>query len=501
MANQMLASNPGRITVNTGLFTQDTCTMEYDLIKNQQKKPVIREMMEYAQRRALTTLITSGAVTPYGINNTERTKLNEVSTKGTAIASNGYQFPVMGRIETSSVILKQVGATQPDGTFQLLMRDRQLVNGMNAVFNSRLVARVFGNPTGSATAGYLYTFRTPSGDLFSFASDVTPQPGTKTCMGMYTSYGEKSLRGDSRSKFSDMFINYTTIQRKTMGWSGTAKSQVLWVTYTSADGSGSSKGFIPQEIAQGRATFVMENERQKLFGVSTMKNADGSAKMVAPLDENGSPLIEGDGWEEQVAGGNVSQGSGINGEALVSDFADMMKKLEKNSDLINGCAFLAITGTDGFANAQTQMATLGQVTGQQFHTSIGASGEVGGPKVDVGYNFSSFNVNGNRMIFVKHPLFDDELMWTKRGLDGNVLMSSTYFIMDMNSEGGQKTMEILYKSANGVDRSNVEATFNGMTGASEMSLSEEDAGKYAMLKEDMLVVYNTQKCGIIRKTF
>jgi len=71
----------------------------------------------------------------------------------------------------------------------------------------------------------------------------------------------------------------------------------------------------------------------------------------------------------------------------------------------------------------------------------------------------------------------------------------------MNSEGGQKTMEILYKSANGVDRSNVEATFNGMTGASEMSLSEEDAGKYAMLKEDMLVVYNTQKCGIIRKTF
>ncbi len=500
MANQQLASNPGRITVNTGLFTQDTCTMEYDLIRNQQKKPVIRELMEYAQRRALTTLITSGAVTPYGINNTERTKLNEVSTKGSPIASNGYQFPVMGRIETSSVIIKQVGATQADGTFQLLMKDRQLVNGMNAVFNSRLVARVFGNPTGSAAAGYLYTFRTPGGDLFSFASDVTPQAGTKTCMGMYTSYGEKSLRGDSRTKFSDMFLNYTTIQRKTMGWSGTAKSQVLWVTYTGSDG-GTTKGFIPQEIAQGRATFVMENERQKLFAVSTMKNTDGSAKMTAPLDENGNPLIEGDGWEEQVAGGNVSQGSGINGEALVSDFADMMKKLEKNSDQISGCSFLSITGTDGFANAQTQMATLGQVVGQRFTTNLENSGKVGGQNVDSGYLFQSFNVNGNQMIFVKHPLFDDELMWTKRGIDGNVLMSSTYFIMDMNSEGGQRTMEILYKSANGVDRSNVEASFNGMTGSSEIALSEEDAGKYAMLKEDMLVVYNTQKCGIIRKVF
>jgi hypothetical protein len=500
MANQMLASNPGRITINTGTFTTDTCTMEYDLIRNQQKRPVIREMMEYAQRRALTTLITSGAVTPYGIKNTERTKLNEVSTKGTAIASNGYQFPVMGRIETASTIIKQIGTTQADGTFQLLMRDRQLVNGMNVVFYSRTVAMVLGNPTGNVNTGFTYTFRTPSGDLFVFATDVAPQSGTKTCMGMYTSYGEKSLRGDSRTKFSDMFINHTTIQRKTCGWSGTVGSQVLWVTYTNSEG-GVTKGFVPQEIAQSRATFVMENERQKLFGVSTMKNADGSAKMVAPIDEIGNPLIAGDGWEEQVAGGNVATGSGINGEALVSDFADMMSKLEQNSDQINGCSFLAITGTYGYANAQTQMATLGQVQGVRTNTDVPADDRVGGPKVNIGYEFSSFNVNGNRMIFVKHPLFDDRLMWTKNGNDGNPLMSSTYFIMDMNSEGGQKTMEILYKSANGMDRSMVEAKYNGLTGDSELSLSEEDAGKYAMLKEDMLVVYNTQKCGIIRKVF
>lgn len=499
MANQQLASNPGRITVNTGTFTTDTCTSEFDLIKNQQKRPVIREMMEYAQRRALTTLITSGAVTPYGINNTERTKIPEVSTKGTPIASNGYQFPVMGRIETSSVILKQVGATSADGTFQLLMGDRQLVNGMNVIFNSRLLAGVLGNPTGSPSAGYLYTFRTPSGDLFSWTTDVAGQNGTKTCMGAYTSFGEKSLRGDSRSKFSDMFINHTTIQRKTCGWSGTVGSQVLWVTYSSD--TGTSKGFIPEEIRQARTTFVMENERQKLFGVSSMKNSDGSAKMVAPLDENGQPKIEGDGWEEQVGGGNVAQGSGINGEATVSDFTDMMAKLEQNSDQISGCCFIAITGTYGYANAQTQMATLGQVQNVRTMTDVPSSKEAGGPKVDVGYHFSSFNVNGNQMIFIKHPLFDDQLMWTKRGNDGNVLMSSTYFIMDLNSEGGQKTMEILYKSANGMDRSMVEAKYNGLTGDSELSLSEEDAGKYAMLKEDMIVVYNTQKCGIIRKTF
>lgn len=493
-------SHPGRITINTGTFSEDTCVTENDLIKNQVKRPAIRQMMEYANRRSLTTLLVSGVVTPYGINNTEKTKIGDVMAKGKSVGNNGYQFPVMGRIEKASAIIRQIGSTTVDGRFQLLMQDRHLYDGMNAIFHgNRFQARVEGNPQGSPSAGYIYNFWAPSGDIFNWTTHVAGQSGTKTCMGAYTSYGENSKRSDSRSKYSDMFINHTTIQRKTCAITGTAASQVLWYTFTDAEG-GQSRGWMYQQLQQGQAQFLMEDERQKWFGVSTMKNPDGSLRMAAPVNNEGYPIIAGDGWEEQVAGGNVMEGSGTNGEATIGDFTEMMKQLEKKSDKINSVSWVMPTGTDGFANFQTQCVALGLVQNITFFNQIEKDGRPGGPLVDVGYNFASFNVNGNQLICVKHPLFDDELMFTERGNDGNILMSSTYFLMNMGS-GENKNMEILYKSANGVNRENVTARLNGLTGDTEMSVSEEDAMKYAMLKEDLMVIYNTQECGIIRKAF
>jgi hypothetical protein len=90
-------------------------------------------------------------------------------------------------------------------------------------------------------------------------------------------------------------------------------------------------------------------------------------------------------------------------------------------------------------------------------------------------------------------------MFTELDSDGRPLMSSTLFIMNVGS-GSNKNMEILCKEANGIKRDDVTAKINGLTGSSEMTLSEEDAMKYAMLKEDLMCVYNTQECGILRKT-
>lgn len=493
-------SHPGRITINTGTFTEDTCVAEYDLIKNQAKKPAIRQMMEYANRRSLTTLLVSGVVTPYGINNTEKTKLGEVTAKGKSVGNNGYQFPVMGRIEKASVINSQVGSTSADGRFQLLMRDRHLYEGMNCKFHNGFVARVEGNPVGSPAGGYLVNFWAPSGDLFVYSTVVAGQSGTKTCFGMYTSYSEKSLKGDSRSKFADVFINHTTIQRKTCAITGTAASQVLWYTFTDADG-GSSKGWMYQELAQGQATFLMEDERQKWFGVSSVKDANGRLLATPPVDPTtGYSLVAGDGVDEQLLGGNVVDGTGTNGEWTYNDMTEIMKQLEKKSDKIGGLRWVMVTGTDGYANFQTQAKELGVQTNITFMNQVEKDGQAGGPLVDVGYNFASFNINGNQMICVKHPLFDDELLFTERGADGNILMSSTAYILQIGA-GENKNMEILYKAANGVSRQNVTAKLNGLTGDTEMSVSEEDAMKYAMLKEDLIVIYNTQECGILRKSF
>lgn len=496
----MPTTHPGRITINQGTFTEDTCTINNDLIRNQANKPAIRNMLEYANRRALTTLLVSGAVTPYGVENPEKTKIPDVKTKGTGIGSNAYRFDVMGRIEKASEIIKQVGATSADGTFQLLMRDKHLVPGMNAFFyTGRFTARVMGFPTGSPAQGYLYTFQSTGGDIFSYATHVAPQAGTKTCAGGFTSYSEKSLRGYGRSKFPDTFMNHMTIQRKTCAISGGAASNILWYEY--ANEKGMSRGWMYQELAQAQATFVMENEREKWFGVSTMKNTDGSARQISRIidNETGLEVVQGDGWEEQVAGGNVGYGTGLNGQWTEDDLSDMMKQLEKKSDKVSGLVWVGVTGTDGYANGQKVLANLAGNQNINFVTKVEQDGKPGGPTVDVGYNFGQFRVNGNTLILVKHPMFDDELFFPEKGADGQSILSSTLFLMNVGS-GSNMNMEVLCKEANGINREMVTAQYNGLTGASGTSLSEEDAMKYAMLKEDLMVIYNTQECGIIYKS-
>jgi len=495
-----MAQNAGKITINTGTFQEDTCTVDNDLIRNQAKFPAIRKMLEYANRRALSTMIVSGVVTPYGVDNSQKTKIPTVS-KDKGIGNDAYRFDVMGRIEKASEIIKQVGATQADGSFQLLMRDKHLVPGMVAIFHgNRFQARVMAYPTGSPAAGYLYSFQSPDGTLFSWATNVAGQTGTKTCMGAYTSYGEKSLRGYGTSKFPDTFINHMTTQRKTVGISGGAASNVLWYSYTNDKGE-MSKGWMYQELQQANATFVMEDERQKWFGVSTMKNTDGSLRTTSRLidQETGLPIIQGDGWEEQVAGGNVAYGSGTSGAWTLDDLSDMMKQLEKKSDKINGLSWVGVTGTDGFANFQELAASLAGNQNTTYFNQVQQDGKPGGAIVEAGYNFMAINLNGNKIMVVKHPLFDDELMFTELGTDGSVLMSSTLFLMNAGSSSAPN-MEILCKEANGIKRDNVTAKINGLTGASETTISEEDAMKYAMLKQDLFVVYNSQECGIIYKS-
>jgi len=216
-------------------------------------------------------------------------------------------------------------------------------------------------------------------------------------------------------------------------------------------------------------------------------------------NETNLEIVAGDGWEEQVAGGNVAYGSGLNGEWTEDDLSDMMKQLEKKADQISGITWVGVTGTDGYANGQKKLINLAGNQNVQFFQTVVQDKQAGGASVDVGYNFGRFNINGNTLILIKHPMFDDEIAFPEKGADGQSLLSSTLFLMNVGS-GANMNMEVLCKGANGIDRSMVTAKYNGLTGAGEMPLSEEDAMKYAMLKENLLAIYNTQECGIIYKS-
>jgi len=492
--------NPGPIKVTTGTFSNE-CVAQYDLIANQAAFPQIRPMIDFVQRRQMTTLFTSGAVTPYGIKYTKPTRIPNVDTKGKGIGADAYQFRIMGRIEATAPIVNQVGTSGVDGTFTLTMLDTTLNKGDNVTFyGGRKVARVMNGPRPTG-GGFLYDFQTPSKEVFSYSTWVAPQAGVKFCFAGWTTFGEQSLRGYGYSKFPDMFINHMTIQRQSISITGDANTQVLWLNYMGSDGI-EGKGWMFQEVAQLKAKMSIQNERAKIFGVSTMKNSDGTLATTSNLidQETGRPIIQGDGIEEQIAGGNVIYGSGANGQPTIDDYLDMMAALQLKGDLVDGYTWLFVMGTVGFYNFQTQaVAHLGN-QGVQLMQSVNNDGSAaGGSEISAGYTFVKVNFAGNTVVACLHPLFDDPLMASEIGADGKSILSGTIFVLPLGSEANMN-MEVLHKAAFGIDRSNVEATLNGMTGAPEAIITQEDAKTFAVLKQDMLNIYNTQICGVIYPT-
>jgi hypothetical protein len=257
-----------------------------------------------------------------------------------------------------------------------------------------------------------------------------------------------------------------------------------------------------EQLQQARAQFLMEREYQRWFGISTMKDANGAllpiSRQIDP--ETGKPIIAGDGLEEQIKGGNEIYGSGVNGEATEDDFSDMMKAIRKKSDMISGLTYVFVTGEDGFSNAQKKMAALNVNQNIQLFRNVADVNKAGGDTPQAGVTFSNFNIDGDTVWFIKHPMFDDEERFPERGNDGKLLMSSNYYCLTVG-QGASKNMDVFAKGGkNGVNRSFVNQEFNGMTGSQGAIMSEEDAKKYAMLTEDLLVIYNTNKCGIIYKS-
>lgn len=491
--------NSGSAKIRTERYAE-TCTTESNLIENQMKAPAIRDFIEYRNKRMLSTILVSGTKATYGLGYIP-TKIGKVDDSK-KIGNSAYQFDVWTRLQKPTEINAQIGGTSADGTFQLSVKDNYWYPGMNVLFNGQgFQARVMSGPTGS-TGNYVYTFQSPDGALFVWATHVAGQGSIKTAFGGYSSYGEKSMRGYGRSHFSESFVQHMTIQRKTVGITGGANSDVLWYDWINPMTNAPLKGWRYQAELQNDEVFMVENEDQKWNGVSTMKNTDGTLRARSRLQdvETGLDIIQGDGVMQQIGGGNESSGSGTNGEATTDDIVDMMKTIRKKSNMMTGLTHVIRTGEDGFSNAQRIMPTLTAQQNVMLVQNVDQVTAAGGAQVDVGFSFQRFNVDGDQVIFVKDPSLDNDSKYTERGADGNLLSSSqmTFLTMEMD---GKKNIEILSKGTRGVNRSMVSAYLNGMTGDSQSTIiSEEDAIKYAMLKEDMIVVYNSTLCGIINKT-
>lgn len=493
-----MGPNPGQTQLVRGTFS-DECTTENDLMRNQNLFPEVKRMMYQRDKRQLSTFLTSGAVGPYGINATADTKFGKVPV-GTPIGSSNLQFPVMGRLDQPSTILQQVGASGSDGSFQLLIRDKYIYKGHNVQFanSGRYQALCMTEPTKTA-GGYLYSFQHKQGEVFVYATHAAPNSnGQATCMAVSTNYGEGSNRSYSRSMSPDRFIVDTTIQRKTISITGSAANDITWYTYMGTTGV-STKGWKYEAVRQGEALFAGENEYEKWFGLSSMKNNDGTRRAVSPyMDPDGDGVITaGDGVEEQISGGNEIYGSGVDGNATADDFIDLQKTLVlKSNSADSKVNIILVTGIDGFYNFQTQAGTIAAALGGTQFVNVNA----GDNKVTAGFTYTTINYGGSTITCVVHPMFDDRAKFPATGQDGKNIMSGTYFGGNLEGDMGPN-IEIIPKGGNGGNREMVTADLKGMTGiGSGTVITQKDADTYAMLREDLIVIYNTQNWAVIRKS-
>jgi len=475
-----------------------TCTKSSHLTQAALTVPQISEIIEYTEPRMLSTLITGGAKSPYDtVGNRTKTKIGNIP-EDKKVGDTGLRYRKMGRIQINSIINSQVGTTNADGTFVLSLRDDYITQGMMVQFYSRsFQCRVMSY---SGTPGaYLYTFKSSDGTLFDWATHVAPQDGEKTAFGFFSAFGEQSDRGYSRSHFPEEYIEHMTIQRKSTEISGNALSQVIWYNF-----GGKAKGWWWAKQRQMRLQWMRENEFHKWISRSSMVDSTGAYLTRSNIqDEKGNDVIIGNGIIPQLEGGNEAYGSGADGHATFDDYTDMMRTLTKKSNNEDyGNQYYAITGTEGYGNAQIVLRDYwANSLGGRMVKQMGDSAKTGGPDMSIGANFDTINFEGNSLTFVQHPLFDDELAWAARGSDGGVLQSGMCIFLCMNKVEGRSNVEILSNGNAMVNRKLVEFMKNGMTGYNEFDvMSSTDAMEYHVLMQDMIVIYNTDSCGIIHRS-
>ena len=486
----------------------DGDAQELHLVQNHLLDPEqgIDKFIMYAEKRYLATFLVSGArdsryTAPAYIPDKKgglQTKIKPIPNNK-MVDQNGYSYKIMGRIQKSCEVLGIAGtptaASSSKGSeFKLYIADDYLKKGMNVHFPNGKMARVKVLPQYIAPRKYLYTFEGHAGETFSYAAWFTGITGKKTIFGGYSSYGERSRRGYSNFHYPDKYIQHTTKQRKSFSLSGDVNANdVIWYT------AGDVRGFSYEAEVQMRTQFLLEDEDQKWHGQSSMRDAYGNL-LDAPTryDDDGEPIVEGDGIVKQVEGINDFEFSGVGGVPVYEDYSDTVTQLRKHMDMTGGEPIICVVGGQGMDYARQIAETRATQLGMRFNVDMNK--EVGGKDVPVGFNFQWLNIAGESILFVENPQWNDTEKYPAQLSNGLYRQQMMHIFGKWGDVFGQGegNVEIMTRGRKGVNRNMVYAWFNGMTGENNKPDNPIDAKSFHVLKENLIVVRNTKLFSIGR---
>ena len=481
-----------KITTQVGGWT-DECVLENNLVENAAKYPHYDDVLEYTGKRSTVAMIASGVMTDYQSelfsekDGGVRTKFRQIP-RDKKIGDSGYRYAVMGDLQKAMVINSQVGASTSDGKFTLSMKDKLFPNEVVRLHNERY-AHVQ-SVTGSSGNYITELQMVEASTTFDWTTMVATQTGEKTLWCGHTGHGEKSTDGYGRTKFADVQVNFVTTQRKGFEISGDALNDVLWAYY------GNQKiGWMWHQQQQMQTICRMEDEDQKLHGVTNMKNSDGSLKNESTLtDQQAGQLVTmGDGIYEQIRGVNDIYGSSSTGQVTLSDLEDWMQLMASKSNTVDGQMWYGLTGIQGIQRINSILKTE---TAAQIQYTVPATGNsgVGGLNIPVGFTFRTYNCNGKQFTAVEHPMFSNIKAFPRINGSGKYYKSNQIWAIQGGVTAEGPNIEIITKG----DRREVSEYFQGLTGfkAFGRAVHSGDYIKWSYLKQDMAVVRGTQASGV-----
>jgi hypothetical protein len=193
----------------------------------------------------------------------------------------------------------------------------------------------------------------------------------------------------------------------------------------------------------------------------------------------------------------VPRGDTVGATECDKEYAKDIELAKAQDDEMNA-PIMAITGSAGMANARKVIRQANVDDGFRYNYN-GNNSENGGAKITAGFNFDEINIEGQKVIFVENPQWNNKEIFPSVLSSGKSRMGSTIFFGDFETNSqGIPNVEIRTRGGNGVDRSFVYGVFDGMTGVQgRKPVTSVDAIQFDMLKENMLVTRNTKKGGIL----
>ena len=483
---------------------------DYHLVTNHLKNPDknIDKLIMYAEKRYLMTLLVSGAdnskVASYGFlpgkdqKNTVKTHIKPVP-QGDMISDNAFFYRTMPRIQRGMEVIEQVGTSTPGsdregGWFQLTCRGD---NGVPTITHQMIVnfkngkqARVMGVPAKIGENRFRYQFQCFAGDTFDWSTWVGNSIGQKRIFGGHTTVGERSRRGYGYFTYPDKYVQHTTKQRKSFSISGDADTNhVVWYEVNG------EKGFAFEAEKQLRLHMLLEDEDQKWNGHSTMKDAYGNLLSTPSMyDEENQPIVAGDGVMQQIRGANDAMTGPMGPE--YDDFVDMVRRLKKRRDAEGSYPLICVTGDEGISRAERIIGAEAKEQGMMW--MVNQNDNIGGADIKVGFKFRTLNVNGEQVIFVENPTWNDPEKYPFINSQGLNIQANKYVFLDFRPiENGKKNVEILTRGRAGINRNLVYHWEWGMTGGTNRPDTPVDANTFHIFKENAIVVYDTSSCGIM----